>query len=413
MFTPDYNLIPPELIGELSTLLVTSVKEIINARIDKSHTGSTYLVIPFKEPNEKYVIMSEITEERLTALKNRSMKLIFPFHHPQKKVFFLAELNEKNQIIKLAYLFPEQRLFDWPIPDNLDFDFGFTEKPQPFSLLKYSQERNRCAIEMIFESEELRDNMRVWSFRNVLLPFVEMVKTAILSNNLNVNPNNLETKLKFGFTKIEHKCLRSILEFDVNPNLLEDNKILGNIQNMYLMLDAGNEEIMKAQVKYFSNKKIVPDMIKIFRVVISNKGTLKSQMSTPEEEFKSILLNSSISKKRKAWLGSSSSSDPYTITVTGYLTRLDFEPQKAPLFTLHATSDDKYCGKITPALIKKMDESHYNFRNTEYKCELEVIYTPESAVSNEKYDYTLIDIGDAEIDTQSEIFPENLSLDND
>ena len=86
---------------------------------------------------------------------------------------------------------------------------------------------------------------------------------------------------------------------------------------------------------------------------------------------------------------------------------LNFERQKAPLFTLHATSDDKYYGKITPVLIKKMDESHYNFRNTEYKCELEVIYTPESAVSKEKYDYTLIDIGDAQIDAQTEIIPEN------
>ena len=187
MFTPDYNLIPPEFIGELSTLLVTSVKEIINARIDKSITGTTYLVIPFKTPKDKYAIMSEITQERLTALKNRSMKLIFPFQHPQKKVFFLAELNKNNQIIKLAYLYPEQRKFDWPIPDNLDFDFGFIEKPLPFSLLEYAKERNRCAIEMIFESEELRDNMRVWSFKNVLLPFVEMVKTAILSNNLNIN----------------------------------------------------------------------------------------------------------------------------------------------------------------------------------------------------------------------------------
>lgn len=408
MFSPDYNLIPSELIGELSTLLTTSVQEIINARIDKSQTGTTYLVIPYNAPNDQYAILVEISEERLNALKNRSMKLIFPFQHPEKKVFFLAELNENCQIIKLAYLFPQQRKFDWPIADNLDFDFSFTEKPLPFSLLNYSKERNRCAIEMIFESEELRDNLRVWSFRNVLLPFVEMVKTAILSNNLHVNPNNLETKLKFGFTKIEHKCLRSILEFDVNPNLAEDNLILENIQNMYLMLDADQEELMKEQIKYFSNKKIVPDMIKIFRAVISNKGTLKSQMSTPDEEFKSILLNKSNSKKRKSWLETSSSSAPYPITVTGYLTKLDFEPQRAPLFTLHtASGDDKFCGKIAPELVPKMDETRYNFRNTEYKYELEVIYTPETAVSQERYDYTLLDISDADVETQTEIVTED------
>jgi hypothetical protein len=406
MFIPDYNLIPSELIGELSPLLTTSVQEIINARIDQSQTGTTYLVIPFNVPNNQYAILVEISEERLTALKTRSMKLIFPFVHPEKKVFFLAELDENSQIIKLAYLFPEQRKFDWPIADNLDFDFSFTEKPLLFSLLNYSKERNRCAIEIIFESKDLRDNMRIWSFRNVLLPFAEMVKTAILSNNLYVNANNLETKLKFGFTKIEHKCLRSILEFDVNSSLAEDNLILENIQNMYLMLDADQEELMKEQIKYFSNKKIVPDMIKIFRAVMNNKGILKSQMATPDEEFKAIVLNRSNSEKRKSWLDKSTSGKPYTITVTGYLTRLDFEKQKAPLFTLHPSNDDKMCGKIASDLVQKMDETHYNFRNTEYKCELEVIYTPQSAVSDERYDYTLLDISDAEIETQTEIIPE-------
>ena len=406
MFHPDYNLIPSELIGKLSTFLVSSVKEIINVRIDKSLTGTTFLVLPFKAPDEQFAIMVEISEERLTMIKNRKMKLIFPFQHPENKIFYLAELDEKNQIKNIAYLLPELRKFDWPIPETLDFDLKFTEKQLKFSLIDYSKGRNRCAIEIIFESDDLKENMRVWSFQNVLLPFVEMVKTAILSNNLYVNDNNLETKLKFGFTKIEHKCLRSILEFDVNPNFAEDNVILNNIENMYLMLDADQEELMKAQINYFSNKKIISDMIKIFRAVISNKGILKSQMATPEEEFKAILLNPSNSKKRKKWLDTSSSADPYPITVTGYLTRLDFEPQRAPLFTLHAANDEKYCGKIAPPMVKKMDEEHYNFRNTEYKCVLEVVYTPESISANEKYEYTLLHIGDAELESQTEIIPD-------
>lgn len=408
MFIPDYNLIPSELIGELSTSLSTSVQEIINARIDKSQTGTTYLAIPFKAPNDQYAILVEISDERLNAIKNRSMKLIFPFQHPEKKVFFLAELNENSQIIKLAYLFPEQRKFDWPIADNLDFDFTFIKKPSPFNLLSYAKGRNRCAIEMIFESKDLRDNMRVWSFRNVLLPFAELVKTAILSNNLQVNDNNFENKLKFGFTKIEHKCVRSILEFEANPNLPEENQMLERLHNVYLMLDADKEELMKEQVKNFSNKNIVPDMINIFRAVMNNEGTLKSQMATPDEEYKAILLNKSNSKKRKNWLEKSTSSAPYTKTITGFLTRLDFEPQKAPLFTLHtAAGDDKFCGKIAPGLVKKMDEQHYNFKNTEYKCKLEVVFTSKSLAAKAKYDYTLLDISDAEIETQTEIVTED------
>ena len=395
MFTPDYRSIPTDFIGELSTLLTTSVKEIIDARIDKSTTGATYLVIPFLSPNEQFAILVEISEERLKAIKNRGMELIFPFLHPEKKLFYLAELDENNQIIKLAYLFPEQRKFDWPIPDSVDFDFNFTEIVTPFSLLQYSREKNRGVIEVIFEADDLMENMKIWSFKNFLLPFTDLIKTAILSNNLGVNPQNIEKKLKLGFSKIEHKCLRSIIEFEFNPNLIEENTALENLKNMYLMLDADEKDELIKYIDGFSNKKIITDTIKILRAVISNKGSLKSQLAIPDEEFKQIFLNRSKAVRRKKMLESNVTSDPYKQTVTGVLTMLNFEPAKAPLFALHTLEgDEKYYGKICPQLANSINEQTFSFNSTEYQFELEVIYTPETPLNKEKYDYTLLDVSE-------------------
>ena len=113
------------------------------------------------------------------------------------------------------------------------------------------------------------------------------------------------------------------------------------------------------------------------------------------------MLSSGRAKKQKKWLDTANTAKPYTMKVTGCLTRLDFEPQRAPLVTLYAADDGKYIGRIAPELVQKMDENHYNFRNASYICQLEVKYTPESLKSDERFNYTLLDIAEAEIETQT------------
>jgi len=404
MFDPEYKTIPVELIGELTTVLVSSVKKIINARIDQSITGVNYLVIPFYPPNERFAILVEIGDERLDVIKNRAMKLVYPFKHPEKKLFYLAEIGGNDQIIKLAYLFFGQEKFDWPYFDSLDYDFKFIEKPKPFNLFNYSIERNRVAIEVIFESEDLMDNMKIWSFKNFLMPFTELLKTAILANSLGINSNNLEQKLKLGFSKIEHKCLRAILEFDYNPKLHEESRVLENLKNLYLLLDADDKEEVIKYVESFNNKKIVPDLIKILRAIIANKATFKTKLATPDEDLKEIILNRSRSVNKKTIMESAVINEPFIQTIIGILTKLDFDPKKAPLFSLYSTStEEKICGKIVSELAKKMDDQEFNFKNREYKCEVEVVYTPESPLNKANFEYTLLEITDIEPVIQTEI----------
>ncbi|MCW0484559.1 hypothetical protein [Gaoshiqia sediminis] len=403
MIQPKLTPIPAEIVGQLTPFLVSSVTDIVDVSIERSQTGALYLLIPFQEPNENQTILVEISEERANAIRNRAMPLIFPFMNPEKKLFYLAEMNSDKQIAKLFVLSPEQKLFEWPLPKEYTFNLNFVEKRPPSRLMEFARKRNRVVIEMIFEADDLQENIRVYAFRNVLLPFVELIKTAILSGSLYVNDNNLEAKLKLGLSRIEHKCFLSQLEFKLSNNLLEDNLMLGRVANLYLMLDAENQDEFLELANSYENKKIVLDISKILRAVISNKGTLKSQMASPEKEYQKILLTRGRARMQKKWLDTANTAQPYIIKVAGCLTRLDFEAQRAPLFTLHAADNEKYIGKIASALVQKMDENQYNFRNTNYVCQLEVKYTPESLKNDERYNYTLLDIEEAELDSQTSL----------
>lgn len=401
MIQPNLPEIPSEIVGELTPYLVSSVPQIANVRIERSQTGALYLLIPFPKPNEEQVILVEISDERARAIRTRAMSLIFPFLSPEKKLFYLARMSSHNQIETLFVLSPEHRNFDWPLPEDFTFDLDFVEKSPPCQLKEIARERNRVVIEMVFEADDLQENIRVYAFRKVLLPFVGLVKTAIISGSLYINEENLEAKLKFGFSRIEHKCLRSLLEFKLTNNLGEDSLILERVANLYLMLDAEKPEEFLELANSYENKKIVMDIAKILNAVIANKGDIKSQMASPDEEFRKIMLTRGRAKKQKKWLANSAAAKPYPMKITGCLTRLDFENQKAPLFTLHAADDEKYIGKIAPELVQKMDENQYNFRNTSYVCTLEVKFIPESFKSEEKFTYTLLDIAEAEVDSQT------------
>lgn len=118
-------------------------------------------------------------------------------------------------------------------------------------------------------------------------------------------------------------------------------------------------------------------------------------MAVPDEEFEQVFLSRSKAVRRKKILEANVTSDPYKQTVTGVLTMLNFEPAKAPLFARHTLGEDeKYYGKICPELARTINEQTFSFNSVEYQFELEVVYTPETPLTKEKYDYTLLDVSE-------------------
>lgn len=403
MFQPDYTQIPPEIVGELSVYLISPVPGIINVRIDRSTTGATYLVVPFSKPNESYAILVEISEERLSVIKNRAMKLIFPFQQPEKKLFYLAQLNGDKQIEKLAFLYPEQRKFEWPIPDSVDFDLNFVEKKKEFSLKQYAIQKQKAAIEIIFESDELQKNMTVSAIEKFLMPFTTLVKTALMARSTSLNCTNVEGMFNMGFSLIEHKCLRAIIDFDYNPNLIQEDIAFENLRNMYLMLDADEKVELEQYIDGFENKKIISDTIRILRTVIAAKGTVTSRFSTPIEEYKQIMLNSTRARRKKRMLEVDIAAKPYERELTAFLTMLSFNSNRGPMFAIQPVDTDQpIVGKICAKLAETLNEQSVTFNTAEYKCKLNVLYTPETSLSKEKTEYTLLEFEEV-IDDQLSI----------
>jgi hypothetical protein len=406
MMTKNYKLLPAALLGNLRTAYATNFPHYVNARVVINQTGSFFLVLPLPEPDNDYEILVEISNERLNILKNRGLSLIHPFKEPEKGFYYLARVNSGNQVDELYYIQPGEEQFNLPFLDSISIDFKLIGKPLPFNLYNFAVQRNRITINIRFEAPGLADNMKIWAIKNFLIPYTDLIKTALLNNNnLKYNARTIERKLNLGFSKIRHKCIEGL--FEVDPCLFKDNTELDNLINLNLLLDTEDPDEIIQNLGHFENKKIIPDYIKILRAIISNKAKLYTQMATPAEEYKEIIFDYRKAVKIKRTMESGLPPESYEETVIGVLTVLNFEKVHAPLFTLHSTVEEKkYCGTIAANLVPDMSSQTFNFRNMEYECKLKIEYTPPTEILKEKYEYTLLNISELSEDNET-LNPEN------
>jgi len=398
------RLILPNVIGELTTILKSAFSDHTNARIDTSVTNSNFLVIPFISKNVKYAILVEISESSLNILKGGEMNLIYPFEHPEKGFFYLAQLDDENDSIqKLAYYSPNDRDFEWPIPSNQSIDFKWVEKPKPFKLVEYAKQRNRIAIEFIVEFNDFKDStIKAESIKKYLIPFNELVKTALLSNigkeNKRYNAKTIEKVLHMGFSKIEFKCLSTILEFDFNQSPQSENSELTNILNLYYLLDCENEKEIENNFKNFQNPKLIVQYLTLLKNVISDRSRISSRLATPAKHEESFYLDRQRSMRLKKMISNDHESITYEENVVGVLVLLEHDPSKKySHFSLKSIVDDKpYKGRISNDLRKSVEERSFKLVGQEYDCKLKVTFTPESTTHQEDYEYELIEIEPAD-----------------
>lgn len=387
------RLITPKIIGKLSTILKSGFTEYANVRIDSSVTNSNYLVIPFGNKSD-LAILVEISKERLEIIKGGEMNLIYPFQHPEKGFFYLAQFDDEGNIIYLNFLTGKEEGFEWPIPANLSVNMKWVETILPFDIVDYAVKRGRFALEITVEFENFKDsNIKLSAIKRYLVSFHDMIKTAILSNSLNYNEKNIETKLNMGFSKIEFKCLHGVLEFDYNKSPQLPNLELESLTNLYFLLAAESEEEIYKYFELFPDKKLIAQYISLLRKIVEDKSYFKSKMATPEKHTNSFEIDRNRSRSLQKKVISRSECVSYNQTVTGILTRIDYDSSaRHPLFSIHSSTDDQtYSGKISKAADAKLHEESASILTHNYECKLSVTFFPATSTKDEKYDYELVD----------------------
>jgi hypothetical protein len=398
--------IPPQVIGDLKNIFISNFTEYLDARIARSNTNTKFLIVQFPENDSDYSILVEISDERLQILVGGEMNLIDPFITPEKGFFYLAKFDQNNEIELLYMYLPSERDFEWPIPSNLSIDFKWLEVEQKFDLTEYAIKKGRFALEIIVEFEKFKDStIKLSSIKRYLVPFYEMVKTALLANSLIYNSKTIEEKLNMGFSKIEFKCLHGILEFDYNRSPQLANLELESLTTLYLLLASDNEEEIFEYFKSFPDKKLIAQYISLLRKILEDKSLLKSKMATPDHFTSSFEIDRNRSRSLQKTITTKVTSVEYSESIVGVLTRLDYTTTKThALFSLRSSSDDQvYSGTVSIEADKKLREEFVNFNSHEYECQLRITLIPESSTNDEKYKYELIDY--TEIQKSEELYP--------
>ncbi len=408
MDLPRKNAIPTNILGSLKTLFVSSFTAYIDAQIVVSVTDTKFLKLPLTlEEDNEYFALVELSNDRLQQINGGGMPVLYPFQMPENGLIYVAQWIKDNNISKLWWIDPATTEIHWPIPDNGKIDFKPIEKPAKVDFLAYSKARGRITIDIKLEAKGLKDNMKVWSVKNFLIPFTELIRTVILDHNPRLPGNELEKVLNFGYSKIEINCLYSVLEFDFNQSLHIENIELENITNLYYLFGAESEDEIIKYLERFQNKKLIPQYLSMLRQIIKNKAILNSKVATPAGHYQEAFFNRQRSVNIKKIMDNKLPTIAYEENVIGVLTLIDFHTSSIPHFALQSTTDDKaYCGIIDPALRKFIPELSVSFIEKEYKCKLKVIFSPVSTGNAERYEYTLLEITDTAPEIQTKINPD-------
>jgi hypothetical protein len=386
--------LPVEIIGSLKTTLISDFPGYVDVQIATSNTNANYLILPFKEYKPGYVLLVEISEERLKVIKTGEIGMIKPFENPEKGFFYIAKMDE-NMLVSELYIYkPDERDFEWPLPKNITNKLVFKEKQVEFDIREYAHKRGKIAIEFrVYFNDEKESTIKMSAIKRYLTPYYEIVKTALLSNTLLYNEKNIEGLLHMGFSKIEFNCLFSVLECD---DIRSPQELINNfekLETLYHLFGCDDKEQINKYLESFNNKRMTALYISIIRKVLDDKSTVKSTFSTSDK----ISSSYSIEKKRYPVLKKTilEKVDPlkYDKEVTGALSRLDINIEKnMALFTLNELrNENPYTGRAVGEAYKKLTSNAIVFIEKEYECELKVTYTPPTDLKDEKYSYELQD----------------------
>lgn len=396
MLITESNLVPNQILqGLRPKYFVQSYRTSpVRLEIDQMPTGSWFLNLFISRiDGQIYRFLSEVSEERLLLVSRGELPLDYSFLQPENEFFYAALFDEESRITRLAVISPALLFHESPIPKNIFLSFELDLTKVSFDILQQAKKRGKILIEVKAESKILKSNLQYGSVRNLLIPFTELVKTAVLDQNSRLSPGMVDNYLGFGFSYMGIGALHTLIELNFHADLFGMNPEFKNLSALFSLLKADDPVEIEEAVCYFKNKKILPDYIRLLTSLGKSDSGYLFRMASPHQDHAEIYFDWARAQVIRNILETSMPVSEYDEIITGTLTCLDFEKKKRPVFTLHSENEGRiYNGFIDPGLDEMMNSLNFQFRRKVYDCTLRVLYMPESIKREEQYRYTLLRI---------------------
>lgn len=385
--------LPSTLLKGLRPYLLLEFYDYPYLTVDTNNTGTLYLNYYLSGKDDVFNhILIEISQERLKMLLTGDYTLKQAFDSPEQDIIYHAQYNRAGQVIDLGII--ELSLFNElnPILADHEIDYEYQPETETVDLQIKSVQRGRILVDVYLQANSLKSSLKYWAIKSFLIPFSELVRTSLLNQSSKYTSHNLDKSVNLGINRFAISSLASTIELNYNSDLFGNSEELENIANLFLVLNAKDEDTLLKSFDNFPQKKIISEYIKVLNVIIKNDATLNTKIAAPNNYFSETFITKKEAQALKKIINEKIPNVEDTEEIQGYLLELSFD-KSSPTFSMSASLEElKYKGRIDEALVKRISEIEFTFLTKEYLFTIHTLYVPETSKSPEKITRTLIDI---------------------
>lgn len=387
--------LPSTLLKGLRPYLLLEFYDYPYLTVDTNNTGTLYLNYYLSGKDDVFNhILIEISQERLKMLLTGDYTLKQVFDSPEQDIIYHAQYNRAGQVIDLGII--ELSLFNElnPILADHEIDYEYQPETETVDLQIKSVQRGRILVDVYLQANSLKSSLKYWAIKSFLIPFSELVRTSLLNQSSKYTSHNLDKSVNLGINRFAISSLASTIELNYNSDLFGNSEELENIANLFLVLNAKDEDTLLKSFDNFPQKKIISEYIKVLNVIIKNDATLNTKIAAPNNYFSETFITKTEAQALKKIINEKIPNVEDTEEIQGYLLELSFD-KTSPTFSMSASLEElKYKGRIDEALVKRISEIEFTFLTKEYLFTIHTLYVPETSKSPEKITRTLIDIAE-------------------
>lgn len=392
-FKQHTTSLPSTLLKGLRPYLLLEFYDYPYLTVDTNNTGTLYLNYYLSGKDDVFNhILIEISHERLKMLLAGDYTLKQAFDSPEQDIIYHAQYNRAGQVIDLGII--ELSLFNElnPILADHEIDYEYQPETETVDLQIKSVQRGRILVDVYLQANSLKSSLKYWAIKSFLIPFSELVRTSLLNQSSKYTSHNLDKSVNLGINRFAISSLASTIELNYNSDLFGNSEELENIANLFLVLNAKDEDTLLKSFDNFPQKKIISEYIKVLNVIIKNDATLNTKIAAPNNYFSETFITKTEAQALKKIINEKIPNVEDTEEIQGYLLELSFD-KTSPTFSMSASLEElKYKGRIDEALVKRISEIEFTFLTKEYLFTIHTLYVPETSKSTEKITRTLTDI---------------------